>query len=98
LLLDRAEAVLDRVVGRAEVGGDAANVDLYAIVSFVWKMIRKGWEMRTFTPLAMMAATSFCQTSTESQESLPGPAMVGDVVWMDVCCGCGLMWRSLRAR
>jgi hypothetical protein len=26
----------------------------------------------------MMAATSFCQTSTESQESLPGPAIVGD--------------------
>lgn len=25
----------------------------------------------------MIAATSFCQTSTESQLSLPGPAMVG---------------------
>ena len=33
----------------------------------------------TFTPEAMMAATSFCQTSTVSQESLPGPAMVWDV-------------------
>ena len=27
----------------------------------------------------MIAATSFCQTSTESQESLPDPAMVGVV-------------------
>jgi hypothetical protein len=29
LLLDRAEAVLDGVVGGAEVGRDVANVDLY---------------------------------------------------------------------
>lgn len=28
LLLDRAEAVLDGIVGGAEVGGDVANVDL----------------------------------------------------------------------
>jgi hypothetical protein len=34
LLLDRAQAVLDGVVGRAEVGGDAANVDLWVVVSF----------------------------------------------------------------
>lgn len=48
-------------------------------------------NMLTLTPLAMMAATSLCQTSTESQESLPGPAMVGDVVGMDVACWeCGL--------
>jgi hypothetical protein len=96
LLLDRAQAVLDRVVGRAEVGGDAANVDLLVVVSFACLL---GWKMQnmlTLTPLAMMAATSLCQTSTESQESLPGPAMVGDVVGMDVACWvCGLMWSLL---
>jgi hypothetical protein len=58
-------------------------------------MSGKGWDIRTFTPLAMMAATSFCQTSTESQETFPRPAMVGDVVGMDVCCGCGLMRKLL---
>jgi hypothetical protein len=50
--------------------------------------------MLTLTPLAMMAATSLCQTSTESQESLPGPAMVADVVGMDVACGC--VWVDLE--
>jgi hypothetical protein len=59
------------------------------------EMSGEGWDIRTFTPLAMMAATSFCQTSTESQETLPGPAMVGDVVGVDVCCWRGLMWRLL---
>ena len=34
LLLDWAEAVLDRIISRAEVSGDAANVDLLAVVSF----------------------------------------------------------------
>jgi hypothetical protein len=42
---------------------------------------------RTFTPEAMMAARSFCQGSTESQESLPGPAMVG--MGETVVSGCG---------
>jgi hypothetical protein len=39
---------------------------------------RVGREL-TFTPEAMIAATSFCQTSTVSQESLLCPAMVGFV-------------------
>jgi hypothetical protein len=93
LLLDWAETVLDRVVGRAEVGGDAANIDLLVVVSFACSGGgEKIQEMLTLTPLAMMAATSLCQTSTESQESLPGPAMVGDVVGMGVACWvCGLM-------
>ena len=44
----------------------------------------------TFTPEAMIAATSFCQTSTVSQESLPEPAMVGFVgVGVLVGRGCG---------
>ena len=57
----------------------------------------------TLTPEAMIAATSFCQTSTVSQESLPGPAMflcvrvcLLDWVWMgdsvgdvQVCVGVG---------
>ena len=34
LLLDWAEAVLDRIISRAEVSGDAANVDLLVVVSF----------------------------------------------------------------
>lgn len=33
LLLDRAQSVLDGVVGGAEVSGDVANVDLERIVS-----------------------------------------------------------------
>ena len=35
LLLDWTEAVFDGVVGRAEVAGDAANVDLCAVISLV---------------------------------------------------------------
>jgi len=38
----------------------------------------------------MIAATSFCQTSTVSQESLPDPAMVGYVdVLVELGFGCG---------
>lgn len=60
---------------------------LLALVHWVEEAGGEGGDflgMRTFTPLAMMAATSFCQTSTESQEILPGPAMAADVVEMDV--------------
>jgi hypothetical protein len=35
LLLDWAEAVLDGIIRRAEVAGDAANVDLCAVISFI---------------------------------------------------------------
>jgi hypothetical protein len=55
-----------------------------------WRRDGKVQNMLTLTPLAMMAATSLCQTSTESQESLPGPAIVGEVVGMDVACW--VMW------
>lgn len=33
MLLDWAESILNRVVGRAEVAGNAANVDLFDVVS-----------------------------------------------------------------
>jgi hypothetical protein len=40
LLLDRAEAVLDGIVGGAEVGGDVANVDLCGVVRYMSEMFR----------------------------------------------------------
>jgi hypothetical protein len=80
LLLDGAEAVLDGIVCGTEVGGDVANVDLEwnelcCLPSAEFVMQSTNGEL-TFTPEAMIAATSFCQTSTVSQESLPAPAMV----------------------
>jgi hypothetical protein len=88
LLLDWTESVLDGIVGGAEVGGDVANVDLEGL-SVVFEQdgcLRLGLGEPTFTPEAMIAATSFCQTSTVSQESLPEPAMVGCVCGR----GCGI--------
>jgi hypothetical protein len=77
------------------------------LLTSIWKVVndianrlglmysRKDDGELTFTPEAMIAATSFCQTSTVSQESLPDPAMVDDM------CGCGYgaqMWMWARWR
>lgn len=95
LLFDGAEAVFDGIVSGAEVSGDAANVDLeygqlFLFVEVCMVCLKRYWAGLTFTPEAMIAATSFCQTSTVSQESLPGPAMV--VIVCEFACGIVCGW------
>lgn len=72
------------------MGGNVANVDLECGQSLSLYANKSDGSELTFTPEAMIAATSFCQTSTESQESLPDPAMVR-CVEMCVECGLGVM-------